>query len=243
MHPNRFAPDPSPRPRHSKRNGRSVADRRVAVPRFALPAPARAARVPDRPVDCRRRRPEKKATRIASDDRGHARDLCCRVRPAFSPSAPPPLPPSSFPVAGYLLVALGAYTGHFMSFACVHDVFFRSIRVCSAAASSIESVDSWLSRGMMSGPKTLCGESGGGFGPGFIPHDSWKRQRSADLPCAVFEQQTCARPWLQPCRAGVHVLDLVISRQAGMHAVPEVFVDEQRRMLAVLHSPASSSHV
>ncbi|OQU91021.1 hypothetical protein SORBI_3001G095900 [Sorghum bicolor] len=101
-----------------------------------------------------------------------------------------------------------------MSFACVHDVFFRSIRVCSAAASSIESVDSWLSRGMMSGPKTLCGESGGGFGPGFIPHDSWKRQRSADLPCAVFEQQTCARPWLQPCRAGVHVLDLVISRQA-----------------------------
>lgn len=83
LHPNRFAPDPSPRLRRSKQ--RTIGRR----------SPGRGpwlchARVPDRPLD---RRPEKKATRIASD-RGHARPRSLMLRPALSASAPPPLFPS-----------------------------------------------------------------------------------------------------------------------------------------------------
>jgi len=108
LHPNRFAPDPSPRPRHSKQwtIDRGSPGRGPSL----CPARARAYQIAD---------PEKKATRIASD-RGHARDLCCRVRR------------SRRPLLLFLLHRRWIFMGcarclhgaHFMSLACVHDVFF-----------------------------------------------------------------------------------------------------------------------
>ncbi|CAN6315315.1 unnamed protein product [Urochloa humidicola] len=51
---------------------------------------------------------------------------------------------------------------------------------------SVGSSASWLSRGMMSGPKALAagGEAPCGFGPGFIPHDSWNGTGDPASACA-----------------------------------------------------------
>lgn len=129
LHPNRFAPDPSPRPRHSK--SATTDDRsRVAGPRSVCFA-ARAG--PQQPVH---RCPERKATRIASDRSGGAPP---KISAVASGSRRPLLPLSPFPVAGYIYQ-------------------LRSVLVLTRGSflfhpdPSIESVASCLSRGMTSGP-------------------------------------------------------------------------------------------
>ena len=123
LHPNRFAPDPSPRLRHSKQRtiDRGSPGRGPSLCRACTRSP------------CRPPSRKENYANIASD-RGHARDLCCRVRRSRRP-----LLLFLLPRRWIFISCARCLHGALRGFACVHDVFFHLGLLCCSIVDRVGS--------------------------------------------------------------------------------------------------------